>query len=92
MEERRANDPWRIKIEADISSLNTKVDANTDITADTKAKVDEVHSVLKTIEGALTAFKWLATAAKYIGMLAAGIAATWLAVKGGEVPKIDLPK
>ena len=91
--DRRASDPWRIKIESEITSIKTNVDQNTTITLDTKAKVDEVHSVLKTIEGALKAFGWIATAAKYIGMLVGGIAAVWFAFKsGGEVPKIDIPK
>lgn len=84
--ERRAADPWRIKIESEVTE-------NTRITAETKAKVDEVHEVLVSIKGALKVFGWIAAAAKWLTIMLGAVAAAmgiWHAAKGG-VP-IDLPK
>lgn len=88
--ERRADDPWRIKLEAKVTDMGTKVD-------DIAGKVEEVHGTLTALEGAFKVFKWVATAIKYIGFIAGGVVAVVAAWKLGDssipVPnRIDIPK
>lgn len=82
--ERRARDPWREKMEAEVAE-------NTRITAQTKVRVDEVHDILVAVQGALKVMKWIGIAAKWItvivGMVSA-IALVWYQLtNGGDVPK-----
>ena len=87
--ERRAEDPWRMEIER-------KLDANTQATAETKAKVDEVHEVLVSVKGALTVFGWIAAVAKWITIMLGAFAAAigiYAAANGAvDVPTIKVPK
>lgn len=88
--ERRADDPWRIKLEAKVTDMGTKVD-------DIAGKVEEVHGTLTALEGAFKVFGWLATLIKYVGFIAAGLGATIALWKLGDssIPtpnRIDIPK
>ena len=87
--ERRADDPWRIKLEAKVTTMGEKVD-------DIAGKVEEVHGTLTALEGAFKVFGWLATLIKYVGFVAGGVVAVWAAWKMGDsgtVPgRVDIPK
>lgn len=93
MTERRAVTEWQANIEGRVDALDKKIDANTDLTYETKAKVDDVHETLIAIKGALKVFAWIATALKYVGYIAAALVAIVSAWKLGDPGnKIDIPK
>lgn len=76
--------------------IERKLDANTQATAETKAKVDEVHEVLVSVKGALTVFGWIAAVAKWITIMLGAFAAAigiYAAANGAvDVPTIKVPK
>lgn len=82
--ERRADDPWRKKIEADLA-------ANTQATAETKKKVDEVHEVLVSVKGALTVFGWIAAIAKWITIMLGAVAAAIGIYAAAKCTPVDVP-
>ena len=88
------NDEWRVKVESQIVDLTVKVDANTEITEQTKERVDEVYEVLLTLKGAFKAMGWLAKAAQYLSYLMGLGSAVWLiwyqATHDGNIPPPDI--
>ena len=81
--ERRAADPWRIKIEAEVAE-------NTRITAETKQRVDEMYDILVAIQGALKVLRWIGIAAKWVTVLtgmASAMALLWYQLTHGGSPK-----
>ena len=97
-DKRREKTTWQVNIESQISEIKTEVTANTEVTVETKQRVDEVHEILMTIKGALKALGWLAKIAKWVSAFLGLASAIWLlwyqATHSGDVPvsKIDLPK
>lgn len=88
--DRRAKDPWREKIEA-------AIDKNNADTAETKAKVEEVHEVLVSIKGALHVFGWIAAVAKWLTIMIGAVVAAlgiYTAAKGVASPitGLEIPK
>jgi hypothetical protein len=96
--DRRLADPWREHVDERLGNMDKKIDANTEVTVETKQRVDEVHEILMTIKGALKAMGWLARGAKWVSAFLGLVSAIWLlwyqATHSGDVPvsKIDLPK
>ena len=84
-EERREDHlKWRTDMESQLK-------ANTEITNEAKAKIDEVYNILDTAKGAFKFFSILSTVMKWLGIIAAAITAIWVFVHqithGGSLPK-----
>lgn len=90
--ERRSKDPWRLQVEEQLVVMQQNLDANTKLTEETKQKVDAVHDVVTSIQGAFKTFSWIATGAKYVSMFVVSVLAIFYAWKSGDVSKVDIPK
>lgn len=81
--DRRNDDPWRKKIEV-------QLDANTQMTLETKSRVDSVHDILTAAQGAFKVLGWISVAAKWIGIVAAAGSAAYVfyyqVTHGGDLP------
>ena len=89
--DRRAEDPWRKKMEREVAELREEMANNTAITAQVKASTDEVYDILTAAKGAFRVLGWIGVAAKWIGIIAGAVTAAWILWyqirHGGDLPK-----
>ena len=85
--DRRAPDPWRFKMEAKFNVLRAEVAANTTITNEILATIEDVREILNAARGAFKVLNWLGIVAKWVAAIAGAVAAVWALWHLGDGPK-----